>query len=126
MKRSHSKRDATKHTNKSTQSNTAKLATKEKIVNNPASQIKLDLIKEKLREVEETNKVKELSAQMVTYFRQLTESMKKLTEGAQDVGSTIGNWDLIFETMGEMNKGEDKSNEIWVRFKRNPAVDWRS
>ncbi|KAI7902806.1 uncharacterized protein BX663DRAFT_510553 [Cokeromyces recurvatus] len=119
MKRSYSKRDAIRHTHKTAQQqNTSKTTSEEVIVNNPASQAKLDLIKEKLREVEETNKVKDLSAQMVTYFRGLSESMKKLTECAEDVGNTFENWDLIFNTMGEMNKGEEKSNEIWVRFKK--------
>jgi F0F1-type ATP synthase membrane subunit b/b' len=87
------------------------------IVNNPASQAKLDLIKEKLREVEETNKLKESSAQMVQYFHDLSDGIKDLTESAQGVSKTFENWDDIFSTMGEMNKTDEKT--VWVRFKKS-------
>jgi hypothetical protein len=87
------------------------------IVNNPASQAKLDLIKEKQREVEETTKLKESSAQMVQYFHDLSDGIKDLTKSAQGVSKTLENWDHIFGTMGEMNKNEEHA--VWVRFKNS-------
>lgn len=90
------------------------------IVNNPASQAKLDLIKEKQREVEETSKINESSAQMVQYFLDLTDGIKDLTESAQGVSKTLENWDHIFGTMGEMNRNKEKP--VWVRFKKSTSI----
>jgi hypothetical protein len=79
------------------------------IINNPASQAKLDLIQEKTREVEEAEKVKELSSQMGNYFRELASCFKELTAGTSKVGDTVENWDLIFQTMGSTHRDEQST-----------------
>lgn len=86
------------------------------VITNPASQAKLDLISEKQREVEETEKVKQLSNQMGKYFRELADCFKELTAGTTNVGDVLENWDLIFSTMGEMNTNREKPS--LVRFKK--------
>lgn len=87
-------------------------------INNPASQAKLELIQEKQREVEEAEKVKQLSYQMGNYFRELADCFKELTAATTNVGNTLENWDLIFSTMGETN--QEKNEPSWVRFAISP------
>ncbi|KAI8361811.1 hypothetical protein EDC96DRAFT_512590 [Choanephora cucurbitarum] len=81
-----------------------------------ASQAILDLVKEKQREVEETLKMRQLSADMVKKLHLLSQGIQALTENASSVRKTLENWDNVFNTMAELNLQEGKHNSTWVRF----------
>ncbi|KAI8988501.1 hypothetical protein BDF20DRAFT_856029 [Mycotypha africana] len=91
-------------------------------ISNPATEAKLEAIKEKEKEVEGTNKVKNMSADMLSYFRTLTDNIKELAEDAQTVGKSLENWHHVFNMMSEMNRASDdgpKDSKIWVRYRTN-------
>ncbi|KAI8084021.1 uncharacterized protein B0P05DRAFT_535872 [Gilbertella persicaria] len=81
-----------------------------------ASQAILDLVQKKQREVEETMKIRQLSVDMVHKLRQLSQGMQALTENSASVRKTLENWEVVFNTMGEMNTQEQ--NATWVRFQK--------
>ncbi|CEP18839.1 hypothetical protein [Parasitella parasitica] len=119
MKRSASKKDTDYRQPTVTEAgNTASV--EEKIVNNPPSAQKLALIQAKQQEADELVKINELGADMVKYIQKLASGVEMATHSAQKTGDTLENWERVFTTMGEMNRGEEKSNETWVRFKTAP------
>ncbi|KAI8640651.1 hypothetical protein BD408DRAFT_419424 [Parasitella parasitica] len=125
MKRTISKRDADhrQSTTKETDNTTLASLAKEKIVNNPPSAQKLALIQAKQQEADELVKINELGADMVKYIQKLANGVEIATHSAQKTGDTLENWERVFTTMGEMNRGEEKTNETWVRFKTSPNLN---
>ncbi|ORX43341.1 hypothetical protein DM01DRAFT_77009 [Hesseltinella vesiculosa] len=68
-----------------------------------ASAAKLAMIYEKQQELEELQKMKELSEHLVQHFENLTQSVESLAMGCKGVAQSLGNWDYVFRTMGSIN-----------------------
>lgn len=87
------------------------------VVENPASPEKLALLDKLQEEVDETNRISEASAKLVSYLRHLGKSIETASESAEAAERTMQNWERTFTIMGEMNKGQEKESQTWVRLK---------
>ncbi|KAF1801737.1 hypothetical protein V8B55DRAFT_1473560 [Mucor lusitanicus] len=70
-------------------------------------------------EVEETNRISELSQNLSAYLRRLGKSIETASDSAESAEHIMQNWDRTFSIMGEMNKGREKESQTWVRLKDN-------
>ncbi|KAH8553779.1 DASH complex subunit Dad2-domain-containing protein [Umbelopsis sp. PMI_123] len=74
---------------------------------------KMQQIQDKVRELEHLLKIKDMSAQMASYFDELAKSMEGLAGGAQAVSDVLSNWNHVFRTMSMVapRRAKDEDEE---------------
>ncbi|KAI9279224.1 DASH complex subunit Dad2-domain-containing protein [Umbelopsis sp. AD052] len=72
---------------------------------------KMQQIQDKVRELEHLLKIKDMSAQMASYFDELAKSMEGLAGGAQAVSDVLSNWNHVFRTMSMVAPRQPKGEE---------------
>lgn len=117
MKRTISRRETDNKQSKDEEINNT--SAKETIVNNPVSQEKLAFIQQKQKELEEVEKLTEQSGQMVDFFEKILNVTHIEADSAKRVGDSLENWERVFMMMGDMNKGNENENAVWVRLKED-------
>ncbi|GAN02157.1 hypothetical protein MAM1_0017c01598 [Mucor ambiguus] len=119
MKRTPSRREAGKRRSRAEQNaDTPQPPQPEnKVVENPLPPQLLALFDKLQEEVDETNRISELSDKLSAYLRHLGKSIETASESAEAAEHTMQNWERTFSIMGEMNKGREKESQTWVRLK---------
>jgi hypothetical protein len=92
---------------------------KVEIAVDPTLQARYNILKEKRLECEELEKLTEASGNMTVYISELCQTIDSLAGGVERASGTLGNWDVIFGVMGEMNRAQDELNAQWVRFSKS-------